>query len=172
MLRLHEGAGDGELLYGLATDDAHDHYEVDATSVPGRGWVMVRSSSLDADAIIDAMKRGDFYASSGVGLDEVTFDEETLKIAINAEPGLTYTTEFIGVGESTPGVRPTAEVLMATTENPARYRFTGDELYVRARITSSRAHPRPYAEGDREQAWVQPVRPTKRTNAEPATASP
>ncbi|MEE2681711.1 MAG: histidinol-phosphatase [Planctomycetota bacterium] len=172
VLRLHEGAGDGEILYGLASDDAHDHYEVDAVSVPGRGWVMVRSNSLDADAIIDAMKRGDFYASSGVGLDEITCDEETLEIAINAEPGLTYTTEFIGVGESTPGVRPTAEVLMATTENPARYRFTGNELYVRARITSSRAHPRPYAEGDREQAWVQPVRPTKPTTVEPATTTP
>ena len=33
VLRLHEDAGDGELLYGLATDDAHDHYETDAVSV-------------------------------------------------------------------------------------------------------------------------------------------
>ena len=171
VLRLHEGAGDGELLYGLATDDAHDHYEVDAVSVPGRGWIMVRSESLQADAIIDAMKRGDFYASSGVTLSEVACDERLLKITIDAQPGITYTTEFIGVGESETGIRPTAEVLQVTTENPASYTFTGDELYVRARITSSRAHPRPYAEGDWEQAWTQPVRPTVTPTSETSPPS-
>jgi hypothetical protein len=170
VLRLHEDAGDGELLYGLATDDAHDHYETDAVSVPGRGWIMVRSESLQADAIIDAMKRGDFYASSGVTLNEIDCDERRLKITIDAQPGITYTTEFIGVGESKPGIRPTAETLQVTTENPAIYTFTGDELYVRARIISSRAHPRPYAKGDREQAWTQPVRPTQATN--PKTPGP
>ena len=35
--------------------------------------------------------------------------------------------------------------------------MTGDELYVRARVTSSRKHPNPFAEGDMEMAWVQPV---------------
>ena len=61
-MRLRDGAGDGELLYGLATDDAHDHYAADAVSVPGRGWLMVRAENLDADSIVSAMKRGDFYA--------------------------------------------------------------------------------------------------------------
>ena len=174
VLRLHEGAGDGELLYGLATDDAHDHYAADAVSVPGRGWIMVRSASLNADAIIDAMKRGDFYASSGVTLDAITCNDRMLEVSIEAEPDTTYTTEFIGVGKTEPGVRPTAESLQVTTENPAIYRFTGDELYVRARITSSQLHPRPYAEGDREQAWTQPVRPTTESITEnpPAKEQP
>jgi len=33
----------------------------------------------------------------------------------------------------------------------------GDELYVRARIISSKLHPNPYAAGDRETAWTQPL---------------
>jgi hypothetical protein len=37
------------------------------------------------------------------------------------------------------------------------YRFTGDELYVRARITSSKLHFNPSVVGDMESAWVQPV---------------
>ena len=35
--------------------------------------------------------------------------------------------------------------------------MTGDELYVRARVISSRLHPNPFAEGDLETAWVQLV---------------
>ena len=37
--------------------------------------------------------------------------------------------------------------------------FTGGELYVRPRVTSSLLHPRPYLEGDHQMAWGQPVQP-------------
>ena len=55
--------------------------------------------------------------------------------------------------------RAGGEVLLETQQNPARYEFTGDELFVRAVVTSSRDHPDPYRAGDKEQAWTQPVRP-------------
>jgi len=38
--------------------------------------------------------------------------------------------------------------------------LTGDELYVRARVVSSRRHPNPSEPGEFERAWIQPVRPT------------
>jgi hypothetical protein len=41
----------------------------------------------------------------------------------------------------------------------ATYNFRGDELYVRAKIVSSRLKENPFAEGEREQAWTQPVLP-------------
>ena len=44
-----------------------------------------------------------------------------------------------------------------STGSPASYTFRGDELYVRAVVVSSRPHPDPYAEGDFETAWLQPV---------------
>ncbi|MGA1058341.1 MAG: hypothetical protein ACO3Y3_11670, partial [Phycisphaerales bacterium] len=62
-----------------------------------------------------------------------------------------------GAPPDTPGAR----VLAATSDDPAVYTFTGNELYVRARVTSSRPHPRPYAKGDLEMAWTQPVRPPR-----------
>ena len=49
--------------------------------------------------------------------------------------------------------------IVPTLANPAVYRFQGDELYVRAKVTSSRPHPNPYAQGDFECAWMQPVTP-------------
>ncbi len=164
--RLHGGAGDGEPLYGIATDDAHDHYATDAVSIPGRGWVMVRCDVVEPDAIIEAMRRGDCYASSGVFLDDIRVEEGRLIVdpaaVVDASAEETLTVEFIGtrVVDGEPG--KIGEVL-ARVEQPlgsgtlVEYRFQGDELYVRARITSSRPHPRPYAEGDREMAWTQPV---------------
>lgn len=156
--RLGAGAGDGGLLYGVASDDAHDHYEPDAVSVPGRGWIMVRATELEGGALVEAMKRGDFYASTGVELTSIDFDGERLSIGIRQEPGVTHVTEFIGTrrgDEETEAGR----VLATTDANPAVHVLDGDELYVRARVVSSRLHPRPYLEGDRETAWVQPVRP-------------
>jgi hypothetical protein len=50
-------------------------------------------------------------------------------------------------------------VLAETATDPARYDFRGDELSVRAVVVSSRPHPNPYAEGDHETAWTQPVVP-------------
>ena len=40
-------------------------------SGPGRGWVMVRAPRLEANALLAALERGDFYASTGVVLEDV-----------------------------------------------------------------------------------------------------
>ncbi|MHC4306348.1 MAG: CehA/McbA family metallohydrolase domain-containing protein [Planctomycetota bacterium] len=152
------------LLYGLATDDAHRYFSWGVGhNNPGRGWVMVRAGELSAEAIIEAMKRGDFYASSGVTLDGFSHDASRYTVTIEADPGLSYTTLFIGTRMAADGPGRVGEVLHRTTDNPAVYSFHGDELYVRAKVTSSRLHPNPYAEGDHECAWVQPVVPPRRS---------
>lgn len=142
------------VLYGLATDDSHNYHQVpDGQSNPGRGWIMVRAETLDAETILKAMLRGDFYASTGVALRRIERNDRRLRIYTDAEPGVTYTTRFIG----TRAGGPVGEVLHETIANPAAYRFRGDEFYVRAVVVSSRPHPNPFAVGEREMAWVQPV---------------
>ncbi|MCA1759370.1 MAG: hypothetical protein LC658_06340, partial [Bacteroidales bacterium] len=71
-------SGEGELLYALATDDAHNYHGGGAG--PGRGWVMVRSDELAPEAILDAIDKGDFYASTGVTLKNIQFNGKNLKI--------------------------------------------------------------------------------------------
>ena len=153
--RLSDPEG-GDMLYGIASDDAHDHYAPDAVSIPGRGWIMVRSESLDPDDLVRAMRKGAFYATTGVELKDVLVESDTLTIDIDARPGTTYETFFIKGIPIEGSVRIDSE---RSTEDPAVYRFRGDELYVRAVIRSSRLHPRPYRNGDLETAWTQPVRP-------------
>jgi hypothetical protein len=146
------------VLYGLAVDDAHAyHGRSSRLANPGRGWVMVRAPALTPEAIIAALQRGDFYASSGVRLHNVHADENGLAVHVEPATYATYVTRFIGTRMTEHGLGPVGEVLHETTDNPAAYRFRGDEIYVRAVVTSSIPHPNPYAEGDFEQAWVQPV---------------
>jgi hypothetical protein len=154
--RLLVGAGDGGMLYGLATDDAHNHHPGEEVSIPGRGWIMVRCAELTPGSIIEAMDRGDFYASSGVFLEDIVVDEKRIVVDIESEPGVTYVTEFIGTRRSDSGAGPIGEVLATSESDPAVYEFEGDELYVRARVRSSTPHPRPYQPGDPEMAWTQP----------------
>ena len=56
---------------------------------------MVRARHLTAEAIVRAMEAGDFYASTGVVLDDVRKADGGLSLTIRAEPGVTYKTQFI-----------------------------------------------------------------------------
>jgi hypothetical protein len=167
------------LLYGLATDDAHHYHKFSPTnSNSGRGWIWVRADALTPESLIAAMEAGDFYASSGVTLKDVRRDDRRLVVEVASEPGVTYTIEFIGTrrgydGRSEPvrtargdAIRVThrysrdiGQVFARVTGERASYTFKGDELYVRARVTSSKRKDNPYREGEFERAWIQPVRP-------------
>jgi hypothetical protein len=142
-------AAGGELLYGVATDDTHDYFG-GATSRPGRGWIQVRARTLDANALMEAMLAGDFYASTGVTLSDVAVRDGVYVVDVVDEG---CTVEFIGMRK---GGEPGA-VLLSTSDDPAMYTFVGDELYVRARVTSPRTHPDPNTAGESERAWTQPV---------------
>ncbi len=166
-------------LYGLATDDSHNYFGLRGAS-PGRGWVMVRAERLEPETLIRAIYSGDFYASSGVVLRDILVQNEprTLTIEIEAEDGVEYVTEFIGTrrdfdSTSTPVVddegnelpvtrrysKDIGAVLARVEGTRASYTLKGDELYVRAVVHSSKDHPNASYEGQKEQAWVQPVQP-------------
>lgn len=49
------------------------------------------------------------------------------------------------------------EVLYESTSTEPRYAFTGDELYVRVKIVSSKEMENPFSDGGFESAWLQPV---------------
>lgn len=59
----------GRELYGIAVDDAHEfeRFAPDRSN-PGDGLVEVRAPELSQEAILDALRRGEFSASTGVKL--------------------------------------------------------------------------------------------------------
>ena len=163
------------LMYGMAVDDSHNYHDFDIEhSNPGRAWVMVRADRLSAPAIVEAMERGDFYASTGVELNSISNEAERLQIQISPENGVTYETFFIGtrVGHdstSTPVMLEdgryvtrlysdeVGEVFERVKGESPSYTFQGNELYVRAKIVSSKSKENPYKENETEVAWTQPV---------------
>lgn len=159
------GAAKVPPIMGIATDDSHE-YHGKPGSRPGRGWVMVRSRFLTPEHLIKAMKRGDFYASSGVTLQDVQFDSERRELSVQVQPqqGATYQIEFIATlkhagegGDEGETHHHVGEVVASHQGNQASYKMTGNELYVRAVITSDQPHVDPSFKDQKQQAWTQPV---------------
>jgi hypothetical protein len=141
------------LMYGVATDDAHHYHEMKlGRSNPGRGYVQVAASALEANAIVEAMQAGQFYGSSGVDLVRFHADVKAFELEIAPEEGISYRVQFIGTRGDEIGA-----LLSEQKGTLARYECVGDELFVRAVVISDRLHPNPSEEGEFEQAWLQPV---------------
>jgi hypothetical protein len=130
----------GRLMYGVAVDDAH-HFKRPGdplASGPGRGWIHVRAERLEARALVEAMERGDFYASTGVELSAYEAGAKGITLTVKATTYSRYRVQFIG---------QSGKVLSEQTTPAASYAFKGDEGYVRARILESNGYA----------AWAQPV---------------
>ncbi len=124
---------------------------------------MVRSRYLTPEHLIRAIKAGDFYASSGVTLADVQFDAETktLSLRVVPSPGAAYQTDFIATLKPDPA-KPDdqdriGKVVATVAGTSAKYQMTGDELYVRAVVTSSLSPADPVFDDQKQQAWTQPV---------------
>jgi hypothetical protein len=132
----------GKLLFGVADDDAHSYKPQDAENPdlarPGRGWIWVRADTLSADAIVRALRRGDFYASTGIVLKDLQISPTAYRLEITPAGDRRYLTEFIGRNGRILGT--------STTLRPS-YRITGAEGYVRARVSDSSGR----------MAWTQPL---------------
>jgi hypothetical protein len=126
-------------FHAIAVDDAH-YFKVFGRpySNPGRGWVHIRAASLSEATVLEALANGDFYASSGVELADVSSGRRELAIDIVPQYDLAYRTTFVGRG---------GEVLDAVDGVAPRYAVSGHEGYVRARVDDS----------DGLSAWVQPL---------------
>lgn len=136
----------GKVLLGVATDDAHEYqqaaFEDPLATHPGRAWIMVRAESLSAPALMSSIRRGDFYASTGVTLDAYAATRSKIDIRVAApsrpEDVRRYHTRFIGRG---------GRILAESYGRAVSYTIKGNEGYVRATITDSNGL----------QAWTQPI---------------
>jgi hypothetical protein len=129
----------GRTIYGVAVDDTHHLKRVwdDDVVLPGKAWVMVRAEKRDAKSIVTALARGDFYASTGVELDDIVMTAKSMQVRVHEKNLAHYRILFIGSG---------GRVLQETTGSSATYAIRGDEGYVRAKVIDSNG----------KAAWAQP----------------
>jgi hypothetical protein len=119
----------GRVVYGVASDD--NHYKKSSVS---RGWIMVESKELTKEAIVESIRQGKFYASTGVILTNYIVTGKS--ISIESQGGTLI--EFIGRN---------GKILSTIKRSKATYKIKGDELYIRVKITDD----------NNKMAWTQPV---------------
>ena len=126
-------APNGRKVFAVAADD--NHY---SRANVGRGWIMVKASALTAEAILENVRNGNFYATTGVLLTDyqVNADSNGITIAIRSQNGDGIA--FIGKN----GV-----ILNTVQGRTGTYRMKSDDSYVRAKITNAAG----------QAAWTQPV---------------
>ena len=149
---------DGPPLYGLATDDSHDHHGNKTRALPGRAWIVVRARHLTPASLVRAIRAGDFYASTGVAFEEIHYDRarRTLSLHIQSAGSEQFVTRFIGGRRNSKEGEVLAEVKGVTPAFtfPARDK---DLLYVRAVVTSTGRPEVESSEHPNKRAWTQPV---------------
>lgn len=118
----------GRLYYGVAADDMHEKKHL------GKGWIMVLADTLQKDSIINAIKEGNFYASTGVTFTKLIVEDSIIQIATDNATKI----DFIGDMHVT---------LKTINSDTASYKIIGDEGYVRAVATNA----------DGKKAWTQPL---------------
>ena len=119
----------GKAVLGFANDDAHRREQI------GRGWNVVRVTERTPEAVLEALRTGAFYASTGVEIETISCDGAELTV-----------------------VAPNADAFNVFKMNGARIASAeGSELHFDAIDVMSR-HIRVecYGRGGRA-AWLQPM---------------
>lgn len=124
---------EGRRLTLIATDDAHFH-EPDHFG----GWVMVKAPSNTPEDLLDALKRGDFYASQGPEIHEVSIDDAA--VAVRCSPAAAVIVQ--GCGSAA-----VARHGHAMTEASVPLARFGASPWLRVTVVDA----------DRRRAWTNPV---------------
>lgn len=124
----------GRRIWGTATDDCHS---IDRDALGG--WVMVRSDQLTTKSILDALRNGHFYSSTGPEIFEWSVKNDELHVQCSAVRSIHF------VAYESHGQSFHAEPDQGITE--AVYHRKGAETFVRAECVDF----------DGRTAWTNPV---------------
>lgn len=82
---------DGQRLFPVAADDLHHRGQ--PKKIAG-GWVMVGAEKLEYGAVMEALEKGDFYASTGPQIHSLSIENGTLSIDCSPAQYIKITTHF------------------------------------------------------------------------------
>ena len=77
----------GKNVFPIAADDAHSINDAFG------GWIMVKAEDLKYATVIEALKRGDFYASTGPEIFELSLEDGKLSVKTSEALGIYVMTE-------------------------------------------------------------------------------
>ena len=121
----------GTRLFCVATDDNHDAYAPgDPRCDSFGGWTMLKLEKLDYASVIEGLRKGDFYCSTGPALEELYIRDNALHIKCSPVEKIYAITE---------GRRCMMELAApGETVTEAVFPLRGDEGYVRVDCRDAR----------------------------------
>lgn len=123
---------EGRKVYGFANDDMHLFSRV------GGAFNMVLAKEKTKESIIEAIKRGSFYATSGVILENIKIENNIISLEIQDKRIPTVRFRFI---------TRNGKVLKEVIGQEASYKIKGYEEYIRVEVERE----------DGVRAWLQPI---------------
>lgn len=120
----------GRKIWGFANDDMHIFQRC------GGAFNMVLAAEKTPEAILDAIKEGSFYGSTGIFLESIKLEDSTITIDLK-HTHIPANFTFIGLG---------GKILKQSSGTSGSYTITGNETYVRAFVNRE----------DGAMAWTQP----------------
>lgn len=88
MQPIHDLLSEGETMcYPLAVDDCHSLCDY------GGGWVQIKAPALTHEDIYDALKKGDFYSSTGPEIHELYVEGNEVVIKTSGASQISFVTE-------------------------------------------------------------------------------
>jgi len=129
----------GKMLTGFAVDDTHQHFNDHRPIDICSAWIMAKLPELTEEAVMDAIKSGNFYASNGPVIHDISLKDGMISVSTSEVKRINFVAN-VSSGESFTAM---GDELLTN----AQYRIRGSEKYVRVECFDK----------DGNTAWSNPV---------------
>ncbi|HOJ09408.1 MAG TPA: hypothetical protein PK733_02305 [Clostridiales bacterium] len=124
----------GKLVWGFGNDDFHRWHDLN------KSWTMIYSESNEENDVKSAIRSGSFYLSTGLFLNEITFDNNIIKLRASENACYPKNYQYTFIGKS-------GEMLHRQEGEFGEYKLSGNELYVRVKVMGEQGYV----------LWTQPI---------------
>jgi hypothetical protein len=124
----------GKLVWGFGNDDFHRWMHLDRT------WNVIFSKSRQHSDIQNSIRQGNFYVSTGLILNDLTFIDHHLTISASAKDSYIKDFQFIFIGQN-------GRILDAQWGDHGEYDLDANECYLRVQVISEHG----------AMLWTQPI---------------
>ncbi len=125
----------GHEFGAVAVDDGHSH-----PSDHGLGWTMIRAEELSTEAVMDALRKGRYYASTGPAIEDISVADGKVRVQTSPVASVALVSEPAEGGRQF--AYPGESITTASFEIPKARYWRVEAIDTRGRVAWSNAFRR------------------------------